>query len=72
MIVKEQYKAQQLLSIVLIGIIGTRYGQEVEQTRQLTTPIKGFTVESPEMILKLSKQLYKILNLHSDKSIYVD
>ncbi len=51
----EQYKTQQLLSIVLIGIVGARYGQEVEQTKQSNTPIKGFTVESPEMILKLSK-----------------
>jgi len=53
--VNEQYKTQQLLSIVLIGIVGARYGQEVEQTRQSNNLIKGFTVESPEMILKLSK-----------------
>ncbi|CAF4127785.1 unnamed protein product, partial [Rotaria magnacalcarata] len=50
---KEQYKAQQLLSIVLIGIVGARYGQEIEPTKQSSTPIKGFTVDSPEMILKL-------------------
>jgi hypothetical protein len=55
--VNEQYKTQQLLSIILIGIVGARYGQEVEQTKQSNTPIKGFTVESPEMILKLSKNL---------------
>ncbi|CAF5145116.1 unnamed protein product [Rotaria magnacalcarata] len=52
---KEQYKAQQLLSIVLIGIVGARYGQEIEPTKQSSTPIKGFTVDSPEMILKLKK-----------------
>ena len=53
--VSQRYKTQQLLSITLIGIVGARYGQEVEPTRQSNTPIHGFTVESPEMILKLSK-----------------
>jgi hypothetical protein len=53
--VNEQYKTQQLLSIILIGIVGARYGQEIEPTKQANVPIKGFTVESPEMILKLSE-----------------
>jgi len=53
--VNEQYKSQQLLSIVLMGIVGARYGQEVEQTKQSNTLTKGFTVEDPEMIMKLSK-----------------
>ncbi len=55
--VSEQYKTQQLLSIVLIGIVGARYGEEVEENKQSNTLIKGFTVESPEMILKLSKNI---------------
>ncbi|CAF4426354.1 unnamed protein product [Rotaria socialis] len=59
---KEQYKAQQLLSIVLIGIIGARYGQEIEPTKQSSAPIKGFTVDSPEMILKLSRILTSLLS----------
>jgi hypothetical protein len=58
--VNEQYKSQQLLSIILIGIVGARYGQEVEQSKQSNTPIKGFTVESPEMILKLSKMIWNV------------
>ena len=53
--VNQQYKTQQLLSIILIGIVGARYGQEIEPTRQGNIPIQGFTVESPELILKLSK-----------------
>ncbi|CAF0886321.1 unnamed protein product [Rotaria sordida] len=59
---KEQYKTQQLLSIILIGIVGTRYGQEVEQTKQASVAIKGFTVDSPEMILKLSRILTSLLS----------
>lgn len=38
-----------------MGIVGARYGQEVEQTKQSNTLTKGFTVEDPEMIMKLSK-----------------
>jgi hypothetical protein len=57
--INEQYKTQQLLSIILIGIVGARYGQEVEQTKQSNMIIKGFTVDSPEMILKLSKKIFK-------------
>ncbi|CAF0780863.1 unnamed protein product [Adineta ricciae] len=60
--VNQQYKTQQMLSIILIGIIGARYGQEVEQTKQSNAPIKGFTVDSPEMILKLSRILTSLLS----------
>jgi len=60
-----QYKTQQLLSIILIGIVGARYGQEVEQTKTPNTLIKGFTVENPEMILKLSKIIqYQKISCH--------
>lgn len=58
--VNEQYKSQQLLSILLMGIVGARYGQEVEQTKQSNTLTKGFTVEDPEMILKLSMKNYDV------------
>ncbi|CAF1110946.1 unnamed protein product [Adineta steineri] len=58
----QQYKTQQLLSIILIGIVGARYGQEVEQSKQANTLIKGFTVDSPEMILKLSRVLTSLLS----------
>lgn len=59
--VTQQFKAQQLLSIILMGIVGTRYGQEIETNKQGNVPIKGFTVENPEMILKLSSLVFLIL-----------
>ena len=46
----------------MIGIIGARYGQEVEQTKPSNAPIKGFTVDSPEMILKLSMNDLMFMN----------
>ena len=61
--VNQQYKTQQMLSIILIGIIGARYGQEVEQTKQSNAPIKGFTVDSPEMILKLSANVLIFIDI---------
>ncbi len=53
--VNEQYKTQQLLSIILIGIVAARYGQEVEQTKQSNTIMKGFSIDNSDMIFKLSK-----------------
>ncbi|CAF4367600.1 unnamed protein product, partial [Rotaria sp. Silwood2] len=44
-IMKEHYKRQQLLSIVFMGIICARYGQEVEHAKQSSVTIKGFSVE---------------------------
>ena len=60
--VNEQYKTQQLLSIILIGIVGARYGQEIEPTKETNILIKGFTVENPEMIMKLSKRCKSLSN----------
>ena len=60
--VKEQYKTQQLLSIILMGIVGARYGQEIEPTNQTTTPIKGFTVESPELLIKLGSPIFAFID----------
>ncbi|CAF2728393.1 unnamed protein product [Rotaria sp. Silwood2] len=61
-IMKEQYKRQQLLSIVFMGIICARYGQEVEHAKQSSVTIKGFSVESPEIILNLSHILASLLS----------
>jgi hypothetical protein len=60
--VNEQYKTQQLLSIVLIGIVGARYGQEVEPTKPSNTTMKGFSTENSDLIFKLSKIIYSIIH----------
>lgn len=58
--VNEQYKAQQLLSIVLIGIVGARYGQEIEQIKPANTSTRGPAAENPDLIFKLSKKCRKV------------
>ncbi|CAF3717601.1 unnamed protein product [Rotaria sp. Silwood1] len=61
-IMKEEYKRQQLLSIIFMGIICARYEQEVEHAKQSSVTIKGFSVESPEIILNLSHILASLLS----------
>lgn len=56
--VNEQYKSQQLLSIVLIGIVGARYGQEIEQVKPTNTLTRANSVENSDLIFKLSKISY--------------
>ena len=56
--VNEQYKSQQLLSIVLIGIVGARYGQEIEPAKPANTLTKANAAENPDLIFKLSKISY--------------
>ena len=54
--VNEQYKTQQLLSIILIGIVGARYGQEIEQIKQSNTITnKVSSADNSDLIFKLSK-----------------
>ena len=62
--VNEQYKTQQLLSIVLIGIVGARYGQEIEQVKPANTSTRGTAAENPDLIFKLSKKCRRI-NLYT-------